>query len=91
MDTVLRILQAAGGWNHGLHLRIDNPPYMALVIEATDESGPCGLPAIGEADKKKRPRPNPESHLFRMPRQRSRFAVRGLYLRLASQWAVPTP
>jgi hypothetical protein len=23
-----------------------NPPYMALVIEATDESGPCGLPAI---------------------------------------------
>lgn len=46
MDTVLRILKAAGGWNHGLHLRIENPPYMALVIEATDESGPCGLPAI---------------------------------------------
>ena len=46
MDTVLRILQAAGGWHHGLHLRIENPPYMALVIEATDESGPCGLPAI---------------------------------------------
>jgi len=46
MDTVLRILRAAGGWHHGLHLRIENPPYMALVIEATDESGPCGLPAI---------------------------------------------
>jgi hypothetical protein len=46
MDTILRILQAAGGWHHGLHLRIENPPYMALVIEATDESGPCGLPAI---------------------------------------------
>src|SRR6202789_824402 len=46
MDTVLRILKAAGGWNHGLYLRIENPPFMALVIEATDESGPCGLPAI---------------------------------------------
>ena len=46
MDTVLRILKAAGGWHHGLHLRIENEPYMALVIEATDESGPCGLPAI---------------------------------------------
>ena len=46
MDTVLRILKAAGGWNHGLHLHIENPPHMALVIEATDESGPCGLPAI---------------------------------------------
>lgn len=46
MDTVLRILHAAGGWHHGPHLRIENPPYMALVIEATDESGPCGLPSI---------------------------------------------
>jgi hypothetical protein len=46
MDTILRILKAAGGWNHGLYLRIENPPYMALVIEAVDESGPCGLPAI---------------------------------------------
>jgi hypothetical protein len=46
MKTVLRILKAAGGWHHGLHLRIENPPYMALVIEATDESGPCGLPAL---------------------------------------------
>lgn len=46
MDTVIRILKAAGGWNHGLHLRIENPPFMALTIEATDESGPRGLPAI---------------------------------------------
>ena len=46
MDTVLHILKAAGGWNHGLHLHIANPPYMALVIEATDESGPRGLPSI---------------------------------------------
>jgi hypothetical protein len=46
MQTILRILKAAGGWNHGLYLRIDNPPYMPLCIEAVDESGPCGLPAI---------------------------------------------
>ena len=46
MKTVLEILQKAGGWHHGLHLHIENPPYMALVIEATDESGPCGLPAL---------------------------------------------
>ena len=46
MKTILDILQKAGGWHHGLHLHIDNPPFMALVIEATDESGPCGLPAL---------------------------------------------
>jgi hypothetical protein len=49
MDTILRILREAGGWNHGLHVRIENPPYMALVIEAMDESGPCGLPALSVA------------------------------------------
>ena len=46
MQTILGILKQAGGWHHGLYLKIENPPYMALVIEATDESGPCGLPAI---------------------------------------------
>ena len=46
MQTILHILKQAGGWHHGLYLKIENPPYMALVIEATDESGPCGLPAI---------------------------------------------
>ena len=46
MQTVLDILQRAGGWHHGLYLKIDNPPYRELVIEATDESGPCGLPAL---------------------------------------------
>jgi len=49
MQTILRILKAAGGWHHGLSLRIDNPPFMPLCIEATDESGPCGLPAISVA------------------------------------------
>ena len=49
MQTILRILEQAGGWHHGLYLKIENPPYLALVIEATDESGPCGLPAISVA------------------------------------------
>jgi len=44
MQTILRILEQAGGWHHGLYLKIENPPYMALVIEATDDSGPRGLP-----------------------------------------------
>ena len=46
MKTILEILKRAGGWHPGLYLKIDNPPFMELVIEATDESGPCGLPAI---------------------------------------------
>jgi hypothetical protein len=49
MKTILQILKKAGGWNHGLYLRIENPPFMALVIEATDESGPCGLPVLSIA------------------------------------------
>jgi hypothetical protein len=46
MKTILAIIEKAGGWHHGLYLKIENPPFMELVIEATDESGPCGLPAI---------------------------------------------
>ena len=49
MKTVLELIKRAGGWHPGLYLNIDNPPYMALVIEAMDESGPCGLPAISVA------------------------------------------
>ncbi len=49
MKTILAILTKAGGWHHGLHLHIDNPPYMPLVMEAVDESGPCGLPALSVA------------------------------------------
>ena len=29
MQTILRILKKAGGWHHGLYLKIENPPYMA--------------------------------------------------------------
>ena len=46
MRTVLEILHKAGGWRHGLHIQVENHPYMDLVIEAIGEPGPCGLPAL---------------------------------------------
>ena len=49
MQTILRILKQAGGWRHGLYLKIEKPPYPALVIDAQDESGPMGLPALSVA------------------------------------------
>ena len=49
MQTILDILKQAGGWHHGLCLKIDNAPFMELVIEAVDESGPRGLPALSVA------------------------------------------
>lgn len=49
MQTLLEIIRRARGWNPGLFLKIENAPYMALVIEATDESGPGGLPATSVA------------------------------------------
>ena len=45
MQTILRIIERAGGWNPGLFLKIENAPYMALVIEAIEE-GPSRLPAV---------------------------------------------
>jgi hypothetical protein len=49
MQTILQILKRVGGWHPGLSLKIENLPYMALVIEALDESGPMGLPALSVA------------------------------------------
>jgi hypothetical protein len=49
MQTILTILERAGGFRPTLYLKIENPPYMALVIEATPEPGPLGLPAISVA------------------------------------------
>ena len=49
MQTILDILKRAGGWHPGLSLTIDNTPYMPLIIEALDEPGPCGLPALSIA------------------------------------------
>jgi hypothetical protein len=46
MKTLLAILKKAGGWRQSLHVRIENPPYLPLVIEALDEAGPLGLPAL---------------------------------------------
>jgi len=49
MQTVLHILDRAGGYRPTLYLKIDNPPYMSLVIEALPEPGPLGLSAISVA------------------------------------------
>jgi hypothetical protein len=49
MHTILQILKRAGGWHPGLSLKIENGLYMALVIEAIDETGPLGLPALSVA------------------------------------------
>ncbi len=44
MQTVLQIIVAAGGWYPGLSLKIENAPFMPLVIEGMDESGPWDSP-----------------------------------------------
>jgi len=49
MLTILAILTRAGGWDPGLYLRIENAPYMTLVIEATGELGPMGMPVLAVA------------------------------------------
>ena len=49
MQTVLRILERAGGYRPTLYLKIENSPYMALVIEAVPDPGPLGCPALSVA------------------------------------------
>lgn len=49
MQTILRIVERAGGYRPTLYLKIENPPYMALLIEAMPEPGPLGLPALSVA------------------------------------------
>ena len=49
MKNLLELIQKSGGWRRSLYLKIENPPYMELVIEATDESGPCSLPCLSVA------------------------------------------
>ncbi|MEI9980300.1 MAG: hypothetical protein WDN23_15110 [Edaphobacter sp.] len=48
MQTVLDILKRAGGYRPTLSLKIENLPYMPLVIEAIG-SGPMSLPALSVA------------------------------------------
>jgi hypothetical protein len=49
MRTLLHILERAGGYRPSLYLKIENPPYMALVVEAVPEPGPLNLPSISVA------------------------------------------
>jgi hypothetical protein len=49
MQTILHILEKAGGYRRDLYVRVENPPYLPLVIEATPDPGPCGLRAVSVA------------------------------------------
>ena len=49
MQTLLQIIEKAGGIRGNLYLKIDNAPYMELVIEAMGEPGPLGLPSLSVA------------------------------------------
>lgn len=49
MRTILHILELAGSYRNDLYLRIENPPYLPLVIEATPERGPRDLRALSVA------------------------------------------
>ena len=49
MKTVATILELAAPLQAGFHIRIENDPWMTLIIEDTQERGPNGLPAISVA------------------------------------------
>ncbi len=49
MKTILQLLEKAGGYGRELYLRIENPPYQPLVIEAIPEPGPLGLRCLSVA------------------------------------------
>ena len=49
MQTILQIIEKAGGYRPSLYLKIDREGYMELVIEAIGEPGPSGLPSISVA------------------------------------------
>jgi hypothetical protein len=48
MKAIVRILELAGGYRRDFDLRIENPPYMTLVLEAIGP-GPCNVPALSVA------------------------------------------
>ena len=35
MKTILNLLKKAGGWRPSLYIKIENPPYLPLVIEGS--------------------------------------------------------
>jgi hypothetical protein len=43
MQAILRILKRAGAYRPTLCLRVENPPYMVLIIEAMPEPGQSQL------------------------------------------------
>jgi hypothetical protein len=49
MKTVATILELAAPLQAGFYIRIENEPWMTLVIEDIQERGPNGLPAISVA------------------------------------------
>lgn len=72
MKTLIVILKKAGGWRPSLHVRIENPPYLPLIIEAVDESGPLGLPAISVMHESSR-----DGDSFRHPEMQFEVEVSG--------------
>ena len=49
MKIIGQILELAAPLEPGFHLKIENPPYMALVIEDIQQRGPNGSPLISVA------------------------------------------
>ena len=49
MKTIAQILELAAPLKPGFHLKIENPPYLALVIEDIQQRGPNGSPLISVA------------------------------------------
>lgn len=49
MKTIASILEQAAPLEPGFHIKIENEPYMALVIEDIQELGPHGFPVISVA------------------------------------------
>jgi hypothetical protein len=49
MKTIVAILEHAAPLEPGFHIKIENGPWMALVIEDIQELGPNGHPSISVA------------------------------------------
>lgn len=62
MKSIIDIIAQAGGWRSDLFLRIENPPYIPLFVEALDDKGPLGLPALSVAHYTEQ-----SGHLMRHP------------------------
>lgn len=49
MKTIAKILELAAPLEPGFHIKIENEPWMALVIEDIQQLGPHGFPLISIA------------------------------------------